>query len=65
MVTVQLEQEVTGAQLQLLDPNGKLLAEQRLTGAKGSFDLAGMSPGAYWIRVVLQGEMLVSQFSKE
>jgi len=65
MVTVQLEREVENAQVELMDTQGKVLQNERLSGNTLIMNVSGLSHGLYWIRVLLNGEMLVSEFSKE
>ena len=65
MVTVQLEREVENAQVELMDTQGKVLQNERLSGNTLNMSVSQLSNGLYWIRVLLNGEMLVSEFSKE
>ncbi|MFZ1686594.1 MAG: T9SS type A sorting domain-containing protein [Flavobacteriales bacterium] len=55
----------TGARASLLDAQGRILSTQRINGNNSDFDLSGLQPGTYLLRLALDGTVVSYRLIKQ
>ena len=52
MVTLSVSEILAGAEVTIVDLNGRTVATFTLTDSKASFDVSSMAKGAYFVRII-------------